>query len=67
MNRIITSLLACMALAGCDSGQTKGWYKEHDAERVQRAKECRNDAALMATADCINATEAQSEVTAFGK
>lgn len=58
-------------LAACSSkshpDQTKDWYLQHDAERATRVKECKNDAAQQATADCQNAIAADDQAYALGK
>ncbi|KVX69113.1 hypothetical protein WT34_24365 [Burkholderia stagnalis] len=64
-------ILPLIVLAACSSKehptQTKDWYMKHDAERQTRVKECRNDAAQMATPDCQNATNAEQDLRVFGK
>ncbi|MBZ5763337.1 EexN family lipoprotein [Rhizobium sp. VS19-DR104.2] len=62
-------LLAIMLpLAACNqhSERTKSWYLEHTAEREARVRECKNDAAQEATADCRNALDAKAQADTFG-
>ncbi|MET3625177.1 EexN family lipoprotein [Burkholderia ambifaria] len=49
--------------------QTVSWYIEHDAEREARIRECDNDSAqyLSKGSDCINAKDAFSKITLYGK
>lgn len=61
--RLLSALLLTLAVAACNphSAHTVDWYVKNSAERVKRVPECRNDAAQMATPDCLNAVEADAQ------
>lgn len=66
MNKL--TLLACLVgaflITACDKTeptQTVEWYKEHDAERNEKIKQCKNNPGeLASTPNCINAQKAES-------
>lgn len=60
-------LFAMLAACGDEDPKTKEWYMQHDKERAVRVAECRNDAKLHASADCMNALAAESQAVVFGK
>lgn len=66
---IILSVIASVLLvAGCkknpDETKTAEWYKAHDKERGEMLAKCEaNPAELKSTANCINASAAQSDLT----
>lgn len=66
MNKTVL-LVILLPLAACQqSDRTKSWYLEHTAEREARVVECKDDAALTATADCQNALAAKAQAETFG-
>jgi len=66
--RLLSTLLLTLALAACNphSAHTVDWYLKNTAERAKRVPECRNDAAQMATPDCLNAVAANDQVRILG-
>jgi outer membrane lipoprotein SlyB len=68
--QVLVIILSAIALTACkdeEKTQTKDWYKQHDAERATRVKECKSDRRLEVTFDCQNALEAESDIFVFGK
>lgn len=63
-------LVAVLLLCACGKQhQTVSWYIEHDAEREARIRECDNDSAkyMEKGSDCINAKQAVSKISLYGK
>ncbi|MBV6855965.1 MULTISPECIES: EexN family lipoprotein [Xanthomonas] len=66
MNKALL-LLILLPLAACrQSDRTKSWYLQNTAEREARVAQCKDDAALAATADCQNALAAKAQAETFG-
>jgi len=64
--KYLALLTVIFSLTACNSEHTVDWYKQHEKERKERVKECRNDAAKEATADCQNAIKADQQVALWG-
>lgn len=69
-NNCVPKLAICLfvvALTGCKDDapvQTVEWYKAHATERVQMISECsKQGGEKLASANCINAKKADSEMT----
>ncbi|AKK25107.1 EexN family lipoprotein [Pandoraea oxalativorans] len=63
-------VLAVLILAACsktESTYTRSWYREHDAEREAMVAQCKDDAAKAVTPECVNATNAASDIFINGK
>jgi hypothetical protein len=65
MNRKLLAFFFVAILSGCGEKtpvQTVEWYKEHDAERQAMIGKCQdNPGELAASANCVNAKQAQNE------
>lgn len=63
MKKLITFLFAAVILVGCGENtpvQTVDWYKAHAEEREEMIAKCKsNPGELAASANCINAQQAQ--------
>ena len=68
MRKMCVVILLLLGACG-KQHQTVSWYIEHDAERAERIKECDNDAAQYVNqgSDCINAKNAVSKISIYGK
>ncbi|EIF32253.1 hypothetical protein BCh11DRAFT_07841 [Burkholderia sp. Ch1-1] len=63
-------ILAVVILAACskqEESHTRSWYREHDAERKVMVAQCKDDAAKAVTPECMNATNAESDIYINGK
>jgi Tfp pilus assembly protein PilP len=63
-------ILAVLVLAACnkqEESHTRSWYREHDAERKAMVAQCKDDAAKAVTPECMNATNAESDIYINGK
>jgi uncharacterized lipoprotein YmbA len=63
-------LVVLLVLAACGKQhQTVSWYIQHDAERDAKIKECDNDTAqyMVQGSDCMNAKNAVSKISLYGK
>jgi len=60
MKKMLSFLLVATVLSGCgDAVQTVDWYKEHDTERNEMLKKCKNDVNLRdSDPNCQNAEQA---------
>jgi len=63
---LIAGLAGVAALAACSPAapaHDKAYYAAHDAERTSQIAACKNDpGGLGATANCVNAQEADADV-----
>ena len=61
------TIFALIVLIGCEKNspvQTVDWYKANKAERLVMLEKCKsNPGELLATANCVNAHRAVSELT----
>ncbi|MDR0564059.1 MAG: EexN family lipoprotein [Azoarcus sp.] len=64
-----SSVVFAALLSGCEKEpQTLDWYKAHEAERMERIRECKAYADKIGkTQDCVNAKQAQREILNSGK
>lgn len=63
---LIAMALAGMILAGCDGEKAHSvdWYKAHETERLAKLKQCEaNPGELEHAPNCVNATQAEAEVS----
>ena len=82
MKTLISTLLIAACLAGCDKGPKSSdpaskttpevhdvaWYLDHEAEHEATKRRCKaNPGALRATAECINADQAQKQIFIWGR
>lgn len=82
MKTLISTMLIAMCLARCDSGsrssdtRTKttpevhdvAWYLEHEVDHDDAKRRCKaNPGVLRATAECINADQAQKQIFVWGR
>jgi hypothetical protein len=57
-------------LAACNNKEeshTRSWYRDHDAERKTMVAQCKDDAAKATTPECMNASNADSDIYIYGK
>jgi hypothetical protein len=62
----IIGFAAAIGLAGCDGEKTHdvNWYKTHDAERLVKLEQCKNNPGELEYApNCQNAKKAAEELT----
>ncbi|EOV0110333.1 EexN family lipoprotein [Vibrio parahaemolyticus] len=57
-------LLTISFIQGCGEEEVKTveWYKNHQTERIELLKLCKNDINKAKTPNCINASNAQSKI-----
>ncbi|KAA0073145.1 hypothetical protein CIW54_27900 (plasmid) [Paraburkholderia sp. T12-10] len=63
-------VLVVFVLAACnkkEESHTRSWYRDHDTERKTMVAQCKDDAAKAITPECMNATNAESDVYINGK
>lgn len=62
-------ILVALVLAACnkEESHTRSWYREHDAERKAMVTQCKDDAAKAMTPECMNASNAESDIYINGK
>lgn len=62
-----TSLIlpVVLALSGCGQQEVKtvDYYKEHQQERIELLKKCRNSISDDIKANCVNASKAKSQIS----
>ena len=62
-------IVVALILAACnkEESHTRSWYRDHDAERKTMVAQGKNDAAKAMTPECMNASNAESDVYINGK
>ncbi|SEF11270.1 hypothetical protein SAMN02787142_7672 [Burkholderia sp. WP9] len=63
-------ILVTLVLAACNNKEeshTRSWYRDHDAERKTMVAQCKDDAAKAMTPECMNASNAESDIYINGK
>lgn len=65
MKKLILSCLTTVFLFGCNSEEIKtvDWYKQHETERNEMIKKCKNEHSLDGTKNCTNALSAHSSIS----
>lgn len=64
MRKITLVCVAAMFLIACSSEEIKtvDWYKQHEKERNEMVKKCKNDHSLDGSVNCKNAISAKASM-----
>ena len=69
MKKCLLVLLA-LVLVGCNNkkeSHARSWYRDHDVERKTMVTQCGDDAAKATSPECMNASNADSDIYFNGK